>query len=98
MTKLLNRYTTTLPLLSLVALALALSGGSRATYAHHLCGTTGSPYGAFDLQTYEAADYRNVYARTMELAGINQLFPELPTFSLPAVEASSRTRTYLPSS
>ena len=86
MTKLLNRYTTTLPLLSLVALALALSGGSRATYAHHLCGTTGSPYGAFDLQTYEAADYRNVYARTMELAGINQLFPELPTFSLPAVE------------
>src|SRR5438034_136767 len=86
MPRLLNRYTTTLPLLSLVALLLALGGGSRPTSAHHLCGSTGSPLGAFDFQTYEAADYRNAYARAMELAGFNQLFPENGTFALPGVE------------
>ena len=86
MSRFLNRYTTALPLLSLLALALAIVGGSRPATAHHLCGTTGSPLGAFDLQTYEAADYRNVYARTMELAGWNQLFPEYPTFALPSLE------------
>ena len=86
MPRLVNRYTTTLPLLSLVALLLALGGGSRPTSAHHLCGSTGSPLGAFDFQTYEAADYRNAYARAMELAGFNQLFPENGTFALPGVE------------
>src|SRR5438552_17478061 len=85
MRRLFNRYLTALPLLAFVAFVLALSGGSRPTYAHHLCGATGSPYGAFDLQTYEAADYRNVYARTMELAGFNQLFPEQGTVALPGL-------------
>ncbi|TMG01663.1 MAG: hypothetical protein E6I03_07745 [Chloroflexi bacterium] len=90
MSKFFNRYTTALPLLSLVAFALAVTGGSQPTYAHHLCGNTGSPYGAFDIQTYEAADYRNVYARTMELAGWNRLFPEYPTFAPPAMETGDR--------
>src|SRR5438876_1273511 len=90
MSKFFNRYTTALPLLSLVALTLAVTGGSQPTYAHHLCGNTASPYGAFDIQTYEAADYRNVYARTMELAGWNRLFPEYPTFAPPAMETGDR--------
>src|SRR5438094_2509746 len=90
MRRLFNRYLTALPLLALVAFVLAFTGGSRPTYAHHLCGNTGSPYGAFDLQTYEAADYRNVYARTMELAGWNQLLPEYPTFAPPAMETGNR--------
>ncbi|TMB68230.1 MAG: lytic transglycosylase domain-containing protein [Chloroflexi bacterium] len=90
MRRLFNRYLTALPLLALVAFVLAFTGGSRPTYAHHLCGNTGSPFGAFDLQTYEAADYRNVYARTMELAGWNQLLPEYPTFAPPAMETGNR--------
>jgi len=86
MSRVLNRYATALPLLALVIIAAALATGPERTQAHHLCGNTGSPFGPFDLQTYEAADYRNVYARTMELAGSNQLFPEHGTFALPGVE------------
>src|SRR6266508_2959201 len=86
MARVLNRYTTALPLLALVMIVAALAAGPERTQAHHLCGNTGSPLGPFDLQTYEAADYRNAYAHTMELAGFNQLFPEHQTFALPAVE------------
>ncbi len=86
MSRRLNRYAIALSLLALMTIAGALGTGPQRTQAHHLCGATGSPLGAFDLQTYEAADYRNVYARTMELAGFNQLFPELGTFALPGVE------------
>jgi hypothetical protein len=43
------------------------------------------------MQTYEAADYRNAYARAMELAGHNQLFPEYPSFRLPGLENGDRS-------
>jgi hypothetical protein len=86
MPRVVNRYWTALPLLALLAITAGLAAGPKPASAHHLCGNTGSPYGAFDLQTYEAADYRNSYARSMELSGFNQLFPELPTFALPGIE------------
>ncbi|MDO8615956.1 MAG: hypothetical protein Q7T33_09530 [Dehalococcoidia bacterium] len=58
--------------------------------AHDLCGATGSPFGPFDLQAYEHGDYKNAYARTMDLAGFNGLFPELPSFALPPLETAGR--------
>jgi hypothetical protein len=91
MTHSLRRFTTANSLFGLLAAAIAMTvmTPGRAE-AHHLCGNTGSPFGAFNLQTYEAADYRNAYARTMDLAGYNQLFPDRPTFSLPALETGGR--------
>jgi len=76
-----------------VALAALLFLGAepQPAAAHHLCGATGSPFGPFDLQTYEDGNYRTTYARTMELAGFNQLFPELPSFALPALETGDRS-------
>src|SRR4029453_9049623 len=85
-----SRYATGISLLGLIVLAAVLGGGSQSAQAHHLCGNTGSPYGAFDLQTYEAADYRNAYARAMDLAGYNWLFPDRPTFALPQLETGGR--------
>ena len=61
---------------------------ARAT---HLCGDTGSPLGPFDLQTYEAKDWRTTYGRTLELAGFNALFPELPGFALPQLKIGPRS-------
>ena len=82
-------------LISLAALALLAAGayalrGAPPAAAHHLCANTGSVYGPFDIQTYEAADYRNTYARTLELAGFNQLFPEMSSFALPELETGGR--------
>jgi hypothetical protein len=71
-------------------LAVIALTGNRGISAHHSCGATGSPAGAFDIQTYEAADYRNLYARTLELAGTNWLFPERAAFNLPPFERGGR--------
>lgn len=81
-----HRYLTALPAFALVAIAALLTIGPERTEAHHLCGNTGSPFGPFDLQTYEAGDYRTSYPRAMDLAGFNQLFPDRPSFALPALE------------
>ena len=43
------------------------------------------------MQTYEAADYRASYARAMELAGNNLLFPEHASFALPVLEVGDRS-------
>ncbi len=59
--------------------------------ATHLCAETGSPFGPYDMETYEAADYRNTYAHTLELAGFNQLFPKYPSFALPRLETGDRS-------
>ncbi len=78
-------------------LALAVAGllflfsPSRPAQASHLCGATGSPYGPFALETWEARDWRNTYARTLELAGFNALFPELPGFATPPLETGPRS-------
>ncbi len=70
--------------------AVLLFGGPGKAEAHHQCGDTGSPLGPFDLQAYEAKEYKNTYARALELAGFNQLFPELPSFTLPRIETGDR--------
>ena len=66
-----------------------LSSGSPAS-ASHLCSSTGSPFGPFDIESYEAADYRDVYARTFELAAFNQLFPEHDGFAMSELESGQR--------
>jgi hypothetical protein len=80
------------PALALLVVALFALLGTRTepAQAHHLCPNTGSPLGAFPFDTYEDANYRTTYARTFELAGLNQLFPELPSFALPAMETGPR--------
>lgn len=75
--------------LTIVALAL-LTRSAPSASAHHLCPNTGSTSGPFDIQTYEAADYRNLYARTFELAGGNKLFPDISSFALPRTEIGER--------
>ena len=87
-----NPRTTKKLLIVLALLALGLTSivlevqEPRPAQAHHLCGNTGSPYGPFDLQTYEDGNYKTTYARSMELAGFNQLVPDRPGFALPALE------------
>ena len=74
----------------LTALAAYLLYPPAPASAHHLCPNTGSPFGPFSIDTYEAADYRNLYARTFELAAFNDLFPEHAGFTLPNVETGAR--------
>jgi hypothetical protein len=86
-----GRFLAALPVVALIVLSASLVlVESPIAGAHHLCGNTGSPNGPFNLQTYEHADYRNNYARTLELAGYNQLLPDRPGFSLPAMESGPR--------
>ncbi len=66
------------------------SGRPPVVEGSHLCGATGSPFGPFDFETYEAADYQVVYAKTMALAGHNKLFPELSSFLVPPLESGNR--------
>lgn len=77
--------------LVLALAAIVLTEAPRPAQAHHLCGATGSPFGPFDIETYEVGDYRNVYARALELAGFNQLFPEIPSFAVPQLEVGPRS-------
>lgn len=81
------RAATPLAAVLLIALALADTGDSEA---HHLCSATGSPFGPFDIETYEAADYRGLYGQTLELAGANELFPEINSFAVPQLNAGAR--------
>lgn len=80
-----------LPVLGMLAVVLLLVDAQPAQ-ATDLCAATGSPFGPFALDTYEAGrvEHRTTYARTLELAGFNQLFPELPTFALPPLETGDR--------
>ncbi len=73
-----------------VAVLLHLSSGASPALASHLCPNTGSPFGPFEIETYEAADYRDVYARTFELAAFNELFPEHDGFAASNLETGDR--------
>jgi len=91
------------PLLALALLVAVILGAPDAVQGSHLCGATGSPAGPFDIETYEAADYRNTYGRTFELAAFNQLFPDQGAFALPPLETGDRaagssqtTEPYIP--
>jgi hypothetical protein len=81
-------------LLPLLLLALPLATVSAApgrTDTSHLCDLTGSPAGQYDFETYEELDYRYVYGKAMELAGLNQLLPDFPGFAPPALESGDRS-------
>jgi hypothetical protein len=71
--------------------AFYLLPGPGPTSAHHSCPNTGSLNGPFDIHTYEAADYKNLYARTYDLAGYNAIVPEIGTFALPRAERGPRS-------
>ncbi len=80
----------TVAVLAALLTQLAPSSSSPAL-ATHICGNTGSPAGPFNIQAYEAADWRTTYARTLELAGFNQLLPDVPNFNLPLLEYGPRS-------
>lgn len=75
-------------LLLLAAFVLALRE-PRPASGHDLCPNTGSPLGPFNMETYEA--HRQHYGRVFELAGNNQLLPDVPGFALPAMETGPRS-------
>jgi hypothetical protein len=70
---------------------LAVPTQSSQPAAASGCASTGSPAGPFDLLAYEAADWRNTYGRTLELAAFNRLFPESSSFALPRIETGPRS-------
>jgi hypothetical protein len=74
----------------LVAVALA-SHPHRSVFAAVDCPSTGSPAGPYAFDTWEAGDYKTRYARTIEFAATNQLFPENPSFALPNLEVGDRS-------
>ncbi len=70
--------------------ALAFQGSDTASAAFN-CSGTGSPLGPYTFETWEAGDYKTRYGGVMDLAGTNQLFPQLPGFALPALETGDRS-------
>lgn len=76
-----------------VLLAAGFHVGSRTELAsaHHFCANTGSPFGPFAIDTYEASDYKNLYARTFELGAFNAIAPEHNSFALPGIETGARS-------
>jgi hypothetical protein len=80
--------------ISLAAVAVALlavAARPSPTQATHSCAATGSPLGPFNLEAYEAVNWRTTYGRTFDLAGNNLLFWDKPSFALPALEKGSRS-------
>jgi len=72
----------------LFALLAALPRPAEAT---DLCASTGSTKGPFNLETYEAGDWRTTYARSLELASLNRLYPELASFATPRLQTGPRS-------
>ncbi|HLE82484.1 MAG TPA: hypothetical protein VJA25_14625, partial [Dehalococcoidia bacterium] len=73
--------------------SLQLASSPRPALAVHQCD---SWPGAFPIDAYEAQasgtlSWRNVYARTMDLAGFNQLLPDVQNFNLPLLETGPRS-------
>ncbi len=82
--------------LGLLAPLLLLGGTWRPALANHnvpACALDINPDpNAFEyIQAYEHKDYPWAYAPVFELAGFNQLFPELPGFGLPPLETGPRS-------
>jgi hypothetical protein len=74
----------------IASVALYLTSDPSPAAAHHFCPNTGSPFGPFEMDTYEAADYKELYAATFELGGFNQIGPEYESFALPGIETGNR--------
>lgn len=82
-------------LVALLALALGFLEGAGGlspppAAATHLCETTGSTHGPFDITAFDPEDYREVYNETFELAAGNLLFPDDPHFGLPPLKTGPR--------
>jgi hypothetical protein len=76
---------------ALLAVSAALLVGSDGVSpppvgATHLCGETGSTFGPFIVQAYDAEDYRSVYNEAFNMAAGNELFPDDPHFGLPPLD------------
>jgi hypothetical protein len=56
-----------------LAILFLFSASPQPAQATHLCGNTGSTGGPFNLQTFEAGDWRNTYSHTFALASYNRL-------------------------
>lgn len=82
--------TALLVVVAILAAAVFVVAPDKQAEASHLCGGTGSPLGPFTITTYEAQDYKYTYARTLELAGLNRLFPDIANFAVPRVETGNR--------
>ena len=82
---------------------VAFHSGARPAGATHLCGSTGSSQGPFDLRAYEDGNWRTTYSRTLVLSGLDKLFVDVPGFDLPQLETGGRpagsgqlTNPYIP--
>ncbi|MEE8369822.1 MAG: hypothetical protein V3S00_03515, partial [Dehalococcoidia bacterium] len=74
-----------------VVILILWQSGPRPAQAVFLCAETGSPFGPFDIQSYEAEDWLTTYGTALELAGFNALFPELSGFAVPELEGGPRS-------
>jgi hypothetical protein len=72
-----------------LAVTVLLASDPPSSQASYSC--AGSPNGPFDIQTYEAANWRTTYGRTFELAAFNRLFPDVSGFELPRLETGPRS-------
>jgi hypothetical protein len=78
-------------LLGVALCALALLPAPPRAAASHGCAAAGSPAGPFPLTSFEAVNHYSVYGKTVELAAVNQLFPEHSSFAVPAIETGPRS-------
>src|SRR5262245_46489270 len=74
-------------LLALLATRQADSATAAPTFN---CAGTGSPQGPYSFDTWEAGDYKTRYSDSMDLAGLNELYPDNSSFALPALETGDR--------
>jgi len=78
-------------LLGLALLALALARSPQPADAGHGCAAAGSPAGPFALTSFEAVNRESTYNKALELAAVNQLFLEQPSFAVPPLQTGPRT-------
>jgi hypothetical protein len=78
-------------LVALGVLLATLPQSPQSATATQGSASVSSSAGPFDLLAYEAADWRNTYGRTLELAAFNRLFPESSSFALPRIETGPRS-------
>lgn len=77
-----------------LAAILLLGRPARVAAVTYDCSGTGSPQGPYNFETWEAGDYKTRYGGAMDLAGVNQLFPDDPAFALPPMDGA--TEPYVP--
>lgn len=74
----------------LAVLSLLASRTGTALAITFDCSATGSPQGPFNMETWEAGDYKTRYGDAFDLAGTNALLPD-SSFALPSDETGDRS-------